>query len=104
MDASDTKYILALMRRELLLQESREIMDSLSHTISKLSSLRLWTKMLETDLQIPESDSYNSLQEQAVDSLCRGREHIAKSLQAFYELPMSSEYALSGTSQRSTNP
>src|SRR6266446_4386014 len=87
MDESDIRYILALTRLDHLRNELKEIRHSLSVTTSRLLKAQALTKMLGTDLQIPEYGLSSSLQSAAVESLCRGREDIETSLARLYELP-----------------
>ena len=84
MDESDIRYILALTKREVLLNELETTVSYLSAMTSRLMSLRRSTRMLEMDLQIPESDSSSFHLMQAEDWLSLGKVHIEKSLDGFY--------------------
>src|ERR1700680_3808710 len=83
MDPSDITYILALTRHDLLLYELEQIEAQLSVMTSRLSNLPHLMKTLEKDLQIPTSDSSNSLLLEVRESLSLGRVRILRLLDKF---------------------
>jgi len=86
MDSFDIRYILALTRREILLDELQTMEDFLLAMTSRLLNLQASMRMLEKDLQILSSDSCSSLLGEARESLFLGKANIAR-LREKYSTP-----------------
>src|ERR1700733_9062708 len=104
MDPSDIRYILALTRRDHSRIELAQIAEQLSAMTSRLSSLLYLTKTLETDLQIPASDSSNLRLLKAKESLCHGREDIETWLALSWQPRIPSAATTSGSSTTKSSP
>jgi hypothetical protein len=96
MDASDIRYILALMKYERSREQFSETLAQFSVVTSKLSSLLASMRTLEMDLQIHESDLFSSLSKQELESLSRGRVLIETLLSAYYSRQTQSAYIMVG--------
>lgn len=98
MDPSDITYILALMRREHLLNEFLVIEQQFSATTSRLMSLQVSMKALAKDLQIHNLDLCNSAFSEALASLFRGKGSIEELRELFSAAKTQSVATMSGSS------